>query len=42
MGATLLGMGWNFEQVLTVLVVPAALATTAVLIKGRVSHADAT
>ena len=42
MGATLLGLGWNFEQVLTALVIPAALATTAVLIKGMVSHADAT
>jgi AAHS family 4-hydroxybenzoate transporter-like MFS transporter len=41
-GATLLGLGWNFEQVLTALVVPAALATAAVLIKGLVSHADAT
>lgn len=42
MGATLLGLGWNFEQVLTALVIPAALATTAVVIKGMVSHADAT
>lgn len=41
-GATLLGLGWNFEQVLTALVVPAASATCAVLIKGLVSHADAT
>ncbi|MCP1627048.1 MFS transporter [Pseudomonas nitroreducens] len=41
-GATLLGMGWNFEQVLTALVLPAAIATAAVLIKGLVSHADAT
>jgi AAHS family 4-hydroxybenzoate transporter-like MFS transporter len=41
-GATLLGLGWNFEQVLTALVLPAALATIAVVIKGRVSHADAT
>ncbi|MDH4609213.1 MFS transporter [Pseudomonas sp. BN102] len=41
-GATLLGLGWNFEQVLTALVVPAAIATTAVVIKGLVSHADAT
>ncbi|MDH4559118.1 MFS transporter [Pseudomonas sp. BN417] len=41
-GATLLGLGWNFEQVLTALVVPAAIATTAVIIKGMVSHADAT
>ena len=41
-GATLLGLGWNFEQVLTALVIPAALATVAVVIKGRVSHADAT
>ncbi|WP_397453289.1 MFS transporter [Pseudomonas sp. NA-150] len=41
-GATLLGLGWNFEQVLTALVVPAALAACAVLIKGMVSHADAT
>src|SRR3546814_17442016 len=30
MGATLLGLGWNFEQVLTALVIPAALATAAV------------
>jgi AAHS family 4-hydroxybenzoate transporter-like MFS transporter len=42
MGATLLGLGWNFEQVLTALVIPAALATAAVVIKGLVSHADAT
>lgn len=42
MGATLLGLGWNFEQVLTALVVPAGLATAAVVIKGMVSHADAT
>lgn len=41
-GATLLGLGWNFEQVLTALVMPAALATAAVLVKGLVSHADAT
>lgn len=41
-GATLLGLGWNFEQVLTALVVPAAIATVAVVIKGLVSHADAT
>ncbi|MGA6108179.1 MFS transporter [Pseudomonas solani] len=41
-GATLLGLGWNFEQVLTALVVPAAIATAAVVIKGLVSHADAT
>lgn len=41
-GATLLGLGWNFEQVLTALLVPAALATVAVIVKGLVSHADAT
>ncbi|XEG70452.1 MFS transporter [Pseudomonas sp. abacavir_1] len=41
-GATLLGLGWNFEQVLTALVVPAAIASAAVVIKGVVSHADAT
>jgi AAHS family 4-hydroxybenzoate transporter-like MFS transporter len=41
MGATLLGLGWNFEQVLTALVIPAALATAAVIIKGMVSHSDA-
>jgi len=41
-GATLLGLGWNFEQVLTALVVPAALAAIAVLVKGWVSHSDAT
>jgi AAHS family 4-hydroxybenzoate transporter-like MFS transporter len=41
-GATLLGLGWNFEQVLTALVVPAALAALAILIKGQVSHSDAT
>ncbi|MEG5263527.1 MFS transporter [Pseudomonas sp. JDS28PS106] len=41
-GATLLGLGWNFEQVLTALVVPAALAALAILIKGWVSHSDAT
>ncbi|QIH06673.1 MULTISPECIES: MFS transporter [unclassified Pseudomonas] len=42
MGATLLGLGWSFEQVLTALVVPAVLATAAVVIKGLVSRADAT
>ncbi|HKS14544.1 MAG TPA: MFS transporter [Pseudomonas sp.] len=42
LGATLLGLGWDFEQVLTALVVPAAVATVAVIIKGVVSHADAT
>jgi AAHS family 4-hydroxybenzoate transporter-like MFS transporter len=36
------GAGLEFEQVLTALVIPAALATAAVLIKGLVSHADAT
>jgi AAHS family 4-hydroxybenzoate transporter-like MFS transporter len=41
-GATLLGLGWGFEQVLTALVVPAAIAAVAVLVKGLVSHADAT
>lgn len=41
-GATLLGLGWSFEQVLTALIVPAAVATAAVVIKGLVSHADAT
>lgn len=41
-GATLLGLGWTFEQVLTALLVPAALAAVAVVIKGIVSHADAT
>ncbi|WP_341964522.1 MFS transporter [Pseudomonas sp. RC10] len=41
-GATLLGLGWNFEQVLTALVVPAGIAAVAVLVKGLVSHADAT
>ncbi|WP_295479230.1 MFS transporter [uncultured Pseudomonas sp.] len=41
-GATLLGLGWNFEQVLTALIVPASLAALAVLLKGRFSHADAT
>lgn len=41
-GATLLGLGWSFEQVLTALVLPAAIASTAVVIKGLVSHADAT
>ncbi|MCJ1885900.1 MFS transporter [Pseudomonas sp. LA21] len=41
-GATLLGLGWNFEQVLTALIVPAAIATAAIVIKGMVSHADAT
>lgn len=41
-GATLLGLGWNFEQVLTALMVSAAIATAAVLVKGLVSHADAT
>ena len=41
-GATLLGLGWSFEQVLTALVVPAALAALAILIKGWVSHSDAT
>jgi AAHS family 4-hydroxybenzoate transporter-like MFS transporter len=41
-GATLLGAGWEFEQVLTALVVPATLATIAILIKGLVSHSDVT
>ncbi|MGW7774461.1 aromatic acid/H+ symport family MFS transporter [Pseudomonas machongensis] len=41
-GATLLGLGWTFEQVLTALLVPAALATVGVIVKGLVSHADAT
>lgn len=41
-GATLLGLGWSFEQVLTALIVPAALAAIAILLKGRFSHADAT
>lgn len=41
-GATLLGLGWSFEQVLTALLVPAALATVGVVVKGLVSHADAT
>ncbi|MFB1632932.1 MFS transporter [Pseudomonas sp. AP-1] len=41
-GATLLGLGWSFEQVLTALLVPAALATVGVIVKGWVSHADAT
>ncbi|RMT22863.1 4-hydroxybenzoate transporter [Pseudomonas syringae pv. spinaceae] len=41
-GASLLGLGWNFEQVLTALVIPAALAALAILIKGWVSHSDAT
>lgn len=41
-GATLLGLGWNFEQVLTALLVPAALATVGGVVKGLVSHADAT
>ncbi|WP_342650707.1 MFS transporter [Pseudomonas sp. REB1044] len=41
-GATLLGLGWTFEQVLTALLVPAALAAVGVIVKGLVSHADAT
>jgi len=41
LGAALLGLGWNFEQVLTVLIVPAVLAMTGVFIKGRISHTDA-
>ncbi|MDM3885041.1 MFS transporter [Pseudomonas sp. BCRC 81390] len=41
-GATLLGLGWSFEQVLTALLVPAGLATVGVIVKGLVSHADAT
>lgn len=41
-GATLLGLGWSFEQVLTALLVPAGLATIGVIVKGLVSHADAT
>ncbi|WP_406819842.1 MFS transporter [Pseudomonas sp. KnCO4] len=41
-GATLLGLGWSFEQVLTALLVPAGLATIGVVVKGLVSHADAT
>lgn len=40
-GATLLGMGWQFEQVLSTLMLPAALATVAVIVKGIVSYADA-
>lgn len=36
------GFGWNVEQVLSALVVPAALITIAVVTKGLVSHADAT
>ncbi|MBV4490086.1 MFS transporter [Pseudomonas oryzicola] len=41
-GATLLGLGWSFEQVLTALLVPAGLAAVGVIVKGLVSHADAT
>ncbi|MDP3848005.1 MAG: MFS transporter [Pseudomonas sp.] len=41
LGATLLGLGWSFEQVLTALVLPALIASVAVVIKGLVSHADA-
>lgn len=41
-GATLVGFGWSFEQVLTALVVPATIAAVAIVIKGLVSHADAT
>ena len=40
-GATLLGLGWNFEQVLTALLVPAALATVGVFVTGLVRHAAA-
>lgn len=41
-GATLLGLGWTFEEVLTALMLPAGIATAAILVKGLVSHADAT
>ncbi|WP_313738659.1 MFS transporter [Pseudomonas sp.] len=41
-GATLLGLGWTFTQVLTALLLPAALAALGVVVKGLVSHADAT
>ena len=41
-GATLLGLGWTFAEVLSALMLPAGLATAAILIKGLVSHADAT
>lgn len=41
-GATLLGFGWTFEEVLTALMLPAGIATAAILVKGLVSHADAT
>ena len=41
-GATLLGLGWDFQHVLSALVVPAAIATAAIIIKGLVSHSDAT
>ena len=40
-GATLLGFGWTFTQVLTALLVPALIAAVAIVIKGLVSHADA-
>jgi len=41
-GATLLGFGWTFEEVLSALLLPAGIATAAILVKGLVSHADAT
>src|SRR5450830_597408 len=41
MGATLLGLGWSFEQVLTGLILPASLACAALLIKGLMTHSDA-
>ncbi|WP_106475634.1 MFS transporter [Phytohalomonas tamaricis] len=40
-GATLLGIGWDFQQVLSALTIPAALAAIAVIIKGIISYADA-
>jgi AAHS family 4-hydroxybenzoate transporter-like MFS transporter len=41
LGATLLGLGWSFEQVLTGLILPASLACAALLIKGLMTHSDA-
>lgn len=41
LGATLLGLGWSFEQVLTALILPASVAAVALLAKGLVSHSDA-
>nr|WP_247887456.1 MFS transporter [Azospirillum sp. SYSU D00513] len=40
-GATLLGLGWDFQQVLTALVVPAGLAAATIVVKGIARPAEA-